>query len=146
MLLKLTHDVKSCVLPLCASKIVPSQSMFHKTLLGVPDTFSSFCSSLAQTTPTSRPLTGIRNTPCATLREGMQSGHLPEPLPHTRTGGNNYHFQGTIENEKILIKTVWPAVHCVFTIAFASCMRLKIRYQHREQRKKKSKSTSTPSS
>ena len=58
--------------------------MFHGTLLGVLDTFSPFCSSLPQTTPTSRPLTGIRSTPCATSLDGVQSGHLAEPLPHTQ--------------------------------------------------------------
>ena len=46
-------------------------------------TFSSFCSSPPPTTPTSRPLTGIRSTPCATPLERRQSGHLAEPLPHT---------------------------------------------------------------
>ena len=72
-----------CVLSRCASRITASHSMFHRTLLGVPDTFSSFCSSPPQTTPTSRPLTGIRSTPCATSLEGMQSGHLAGPLVHT---------------------------------------------------------------
>ena len=46
--------------PLAHSKVIPSHSMFHRTLLGVPDTFSSFCSSPPQTTPTSRQLPGIR--------------------------------------------------------------------------------------
>ena len=72
--------------PFANSKIISYHSMFHRTLLGVPDTFSSFCSSLPQTTPTSRPLTGIRSTSCATSLEGMQSGHLAEPLPHTKNG------------------------------------------------------------
>ena len=49
------------VLCLAHSKVIPSHSMFHKTLLGVPDTFSSFCSSPPQMTPTSRPLTGIKS-------------------------------------------------------------------------------------
>ena len=70
------------MLPHCALNY-PSRSMFHKTLLGVPDTFSSFGSSPHQTTPTSRPLTGIRRTPCATSLEREQSGHLADPLPHT---------------------------------------------------------------
>ena len=56
---------------------------FHRTVLAVSDNFSSFCTSPPQTTPTSRPLTGIRSTPCATSPEGRQSGHLAEPLPHT---------------------------------------------------------------
>ena len=43
--------------------------MFHKTLLGAPDTFSSFCSPPPHTTPTSRPLTGIRSTPPVRLRK-----------------------------------------------------------------------------
>ena len=73
---------RSCVLPRCALNY-PSRSMLHKTLLGVPDTFSSFGSSPPQTTPTSRPLTGIRRTPCATSLEREQSGHLADPLPHT---------------------------------------------------------------
>ena len=42
------------VLSFAHSKVIPSHSMFHRTLLGVPDTFSSFCSSHPQTTPTSR--------------------------------------------------------------------------------------------
>ena len=57
--------------------------MFHRTLLGVPDTFSSFCSSPPQTTPTSRPLTGIRSTSCAPPPGGMLFGHLAESSPHT---------------------------------------------------------------
>ena len=36
--------------------------MCHSTLLGVLETFSSFCSSPSQTTPTTRPLTGIKST------------------------------------------------------------------------------------
>ena len=58
--------------PFAHSKIISYHSMFHRTLLGVPDI--------------SRPLTGIRSTPCATSLEGMQSGHLAEPLPHTKNG------------------------------------------------------------
>ena len=40
-------------------------------------------SFLASTTPTVRPLTGIRSCPCATSPEGMQSGHLAKLHPHT---------------------------------------------------------------
>ena len=65
------------------SKIISSHSMLHRTRLDVPDTFSPFCSPLPQTTPTSRPLTGIRSPTCATSQEGRQSGHLAETLPHT---------------------------------------------------------------
>ena len=79
--LKFTRDVKSCVLSRCASQIIPSYSMFHKTPLGVPDT-SSFCSSPPPTTPTTRPLIGIRRTPCAASLEGRQPGYLAETLPH----------------------------------------------------------------
>ena len=64
-------------------KNTPSHSMFHKTLVGVPDTISSFCSSPSQTAPTTRPLTGIRSNPCATSQEARQSGFLAESLPHT---------------------------------------------------------------
>ena len=71
------------MLPPCALKSYPSRSMFHKTLLGVPDTFSSFCSSPLRTTPTSRPLTGIRRPPLCHFAGREQSGHLAEPLPHT---------------------------------------------------------------
>ena len=71
--MRVAQDVHMCC-PCARSKVIPSHSMFHKTLLGVPDTFSSFCSSPPQTTPTSRPLTGIRSTPCATSAE---------PLPPT---------------------------------------------------------------
>ena len=61
---------------LAHSNIISSQSMFHRTLLGVPDTFSSFCSWAPHTAPTSRPLTAL----CATSLEGRQSGHLAEQL------------------------------------------------------------------
>ena len=71
--MRAAQDVTGDVLSFCA----------HKTLLGVPDTFSSFCSSPPQTKATSRPLAGIRGTPCATSPEGRQSGHLAEPHPHT---------------------------------------------------------------
>ena len=74
---------RSCVLSRCASKITPPHSMFHKTLLGVPDTFSSFCSAPSETTPTTRPVTGSRSTLGATSLEGRQSGCLAEALPHT---------------------------------------------------------------
>ena len=74
---------RSCVLSRRASKITPPHSMFHKTLLDVPDTFSSLFSSPSQTTPTTRPLTGIRSTPCATSPEGSPSGYLAETLPHS---------------------------------------------------------------
>ena len=59
-----------------------SHSMFHRTLLGVPDTFSSFCSSPQQTTPFTTADWNQEYT-SATSLEGMQSGHLAEPLPHT---------------------------------------------------------------
>ena len=74
---------RSCVVPFRTRKIVSSHKMFHRTLLGVLDTFSSSCSSPPQTTPTSRPLTGIRSTAYATSPEGRQSGHLAEPLLQT---------------------------------------------------------------
>ena len=54
---------RSCVVPLRTQKNISAHSMFHRTLVGVPDTFSSLCSSPPQTTPTSLPLTGIRSTP-----------------------------------------------------------------------------------
>ena len=57
-------------------KNTPSSQMFHSTLLGVPDTFSSFCSSPPQTTPTTRPLTGIRSTPPCDFA-GRKSVWLP---------------------------------------------------------------------
>ena len=60
-----------------------SSQNVSQTLLGVLDTFSSFCSSPLRTTTTSRPLTGIRRTSCATSLEREQSGHLADPLPHT---------------------------------------------------------------
>ena len=54
----------------------------HSNLLGVhPQTFSSFCSTPPQTTPTTCSLTGIKSTPCATPLEG-RSGYLAESLPH----------------------------------------------------------------
>ena len=59
--------------------------MFHITLLDMPDTFSSFCSSPPQTTPSSLLLTGIRGTFCATPLAGMQFGHLAESSPHTQS-------------------------------------------------------------
>ena len=55
--------------------------MFHKTLLGVPDTFSSLCSSPPQTTPTTRPLTGIRSTSLCDFARRKSSAYLAESLP-----------------------------------------------------------------
>ena len=66
-------------------KVIPSHSMFYKTLLDMSDTFSSFCSTPPQTTPDSLLLTGIRRTPCATLPGGMLYGHLSESSPHTKS-------------------------------------------------------------
>ena len=57
--------------------------MFHRTLLDMPDTFSSFCSTPPQTTPDSLLLTRIKRTPCATPPAGMLFGHLAESSPHT---------------------------------------------------------------
>ena len=42
-----------------------------------------FAPRLHRRHPTSRPLTGIRSTLCATAAEGRQSGYLAKPLPHT---------------------------------------------------------------
>ena len=56
--------------------------MFHRTLLDMPDTSTSFCSTPPQTTPYSL-LTGIRRTPCATTPSGMFIGHLAESSPRT---------------------------------------------------------------
>ena len=78
------HRYESTIAWHATMRIIPRTiACFTEHFLGVPDSFSSFCSSPPQTTPTSRPLTGIRSTPCATSPEGMQSGHLAEPLPHT---------------------------------------------------------------
>ena len=63
-------------------KVIPSHSMFHRTLLDMPDTLTSFCSTPPQTTPNLL-LTGIRRTPCATPPAGTLSGHLAESSPHT---------------------------------------------------------------
>ena len=56
--------------------------MFHRPFLGMPDPFTSFCSTPPQTTPNSL-LTGIRRTLCATPPAGMLSGHLAESSPRT---------------------------------------------------------------
>ena len=50
------------------SRVIPSHSMFHRMLLEIPDTFSSFCSTPPQTTPDSLLLTGIRGA-LAPLRQ-----------------------------------------------------------------------------
>ena len=47
-----------CVVSLRIRK-TSSSIMFHSTLLGVLDTFSSFGSSPSQTTPAAQPMTGI---------------------------------------------------------------------------------------
>ena len=57
--------------------------MFHSTLLAMPDTFSSFCSTPPQPTPNSLLLTRIRRTSCTTPPAGMLFGHLAESSPHT---------------------------------------------------------------
>ena len=54
--------------PYAHSTIISSHSMFHRTLLGVLDTFSSSCSLFSQTTPTPRLLTGISSTSPLLLR------------------------------------------------------------------------------
>ena len=92
----------------CASQITASHSMFHKTLLGVPDTFSTFCSSPSQTAPTTRPLTGIRSTPCATSPEGRQSLYLAETLPHTNQPHSTpHHTPHTTHHTPHTTTTVW---------------------------------------
>ena len=78
--MRVAQDVHtSCVVISRTQKSSHLTARFHKTLLGVPDTFSSFCFSPPQTTPTFRPLTGIRSTPCATSPRGC----MAEPHPHT---------------------------------------------------------------
>ena len=47
----------------------------------------------------------------------------PLPLGQLRKGGRKYHFQGTFSS-----KPFWQATHGASTIAFASGMRLRIRY------------------
>ena len=91
---------RSCVVLLRTQKTISPHSKFHRTLLGVNDIFSPFCSSLPQTTPTSRPLTGTRSTPCATSLEGRQSGYLAEPLPHIGGGAR----MKRVENEEVWLK------------------------------------------
>ena len=66
-----------CVAPLRIQN-TSSSIMFHSVLLGVPDTFSSFCSSPSQTTPTTADWN--HEYPCATSLEGRQSGYLAESL------------------------------------------------------------------
>ena len=84
--MRVAQDVhRSCVVPLPAQKIISSHSTFHRTLLCVPDTFSSCWSSPPRTTPTSRPLTGKSGVlHCATSIEGRQSGYLAEQLLRTK--------------------------------------------------------------
>ena len=69
-----------CSQELCCSfahsKVIPSHRLFHETFLGVPDTFSSFCSSPPQTTPTSRPQIGIRSALCHFTRRRITSPSL----------------------------------------------------------------------
>ena len=60
-------------------EVIPSHSMFHRSLLDMLDPFPSFCS----TPLNSLLLTGIRRNSCATPPGGMLSGHLAESSPHT---------------------------------------------------------------
>ena len=70
----------------------------------------------------------------------------PFSLGQLRKGRRNYHFQGTSDNKKLLIKTILESeLICIYN-RICQCMRLKIRNLHREQRKTKSKSISNPSS
>ena len=69
--------------------VIPSHSMFHRTLLNMTNTFSSFCSSPPQTTPDSLLLTRIRRTFCAIPPGGMQFGHSAESSPQTSTSTVN---------------------------------------------------------
>ena len=57
--------------------------MFHQPLIDVPDPLSSLCSTPPPTAQTSLPMTGIRRSPCATPRGGLQFSRLVEPTPLT---------------------------------------------------------------
>ena len=80
--MRVAQDVRrSCVVPLRTQNRHISQSVSQNSAYLTPSRRFLLAS---QTTPTSRPLTGIRSTPCATSLQGRQSGHLAEPLRHTR--------------------------------------------------------------